>query len=332
MLGIKPWLDFSGQVALLRARGLSIPDETRAAKYLERIGYYRLSGYWHVFRQWDNSKQILLDTFIPGSDFESVLSLYLFDKKLRLLALDALERIEMAIRVDIVQVLGKRNPLAYKYEAYLDGRFTRTKGVHASKHQEWLKRFEQAQQREIRKGRKMQRSNKDKSEPTNFVTHNLEKYGVLPIWVASSLWDFGAMSYLYEGMQYTDRNTIAQKYGALVNVPGQKNPDNLFVNWLRSLNEIRNIAAHHDRLWNATLKDTSPPIDKDGYWKRLEHTRPFFYFCIMQTMLKVLCPRSQWATRFNDLLLAFPNCKGTRCDLSRFGWIDDYQNWDLWRK
>ena len=78
---IKPWLSFSHQSQLLQSRHLQTRNIARMENYLSRIGYYRLSGYFHVFRQWDHTNQVLLDEFMPNSQFEDVLSLYLFDKK-----------------------------------------------------------------------------------------------------------------------------------------------------------------------------------------------------------------------------------------------------------
>lgn len=66
---IKPWRDFADQVVLLESRGMQIDDSERAEKYLRRIGYYRLSGYFHVFRKWDGQNQVLLETFRPNSSF-----------------------------------------------------------------------------------------------------------------------------------------------------------------------------------------------------------------------------------------------------------------------
>ena len=153
----------------------------------------------------------------------------------------------------------------------------------------------------------------------------MQKYGCLPIWAAGCLWDFGTMSWLFSGMKYSDKNLIAQKYGAV-------NGD-VFSGWLNGLNEIRNISAHHDRLWNANIERSASPIQKDSYWRQLDAKRPFFYFCIMQEMLRVLCPNSQWADRFDAVLQEFPaDVKSSKVSLTRFGWFENYHEWDLWKK
>ena len=306
---IKPWLSFDRQVQLLQSRHLQTQNIARMESYLSRIGYYRLSGYFHVFRQWDNENNVLRDEFMPNSQFEDVLSLYLFDKKLRLLALDALERIETAVKVDISHLLGEKDPLAYRNPAYFDGRFTKIqKGKDKSQYENWLgyvdDLIKKAERRKI-----------------ECVLHNFHKYGDLPIWAICGLWDFGSMSRLYEGMKKPDRDKIAHKYGA--------DNGNVFSKWLKSLNEIRNICAHHDRLWNVRITIKSPPINAPN-WDKLDNTRVFFYFCIMKQMLDVLCPNSQWDKRLADLLQEFPKHNSKKINLQVFGLIDNYQDWGLW--
>ncbi|MBE7394886.1 Abi family protein [Pasteurella multocida] len=305
---IKQWLSFSEQADLLERRKLLFDDRLRLENYLRRIGYYRLSGYFHPFRQWDEQREILLDDFMPNSRFEDILSLYLFDKKLRLLALDALERIETAVKVDISHLLGEKDPLAHRNPCYFDGKFIQEHHG-TSYYQDWINYIDKLIERAKRRNMVC-------------ITHNMNKYGDLPIWAICGLWDFGAMSKLYEGMKKNDRDKIAQKYGAKTG--------KAFSQWLKSLNEIRNICAHHDRLWNARIVIKSSPIYAD-YWDRIDNNRPFFYFCLMKKMLDVLCPKSRWSERFTTLMREFPTHDSAKINLQVFGLLEDYQCWDLWK-
>ena len=85
MKPLKPWLAFSDQLELLQERGLQVDDCAAALDYLERLGYYRLSGYWYPFRAIDHnastaqSQAVRLGGFVPGSHFEDVVRLYVFD-------------------------------------------------------------------------------------------------------------------------------------------------------------------------------------------------------------------------------------------------------------
>lgn len=92
MKPLKPWCSFADQLQQLQNRGLQVDNPVAARDYLERLGYYRLSGYWYPLRAIDpvasmvQGKAVRLDSFAPGCRFEDVVRLYVFDKKLRLLA------------------------------------------------------------------------------------------------------------------------------------------------------------------------------------------------------------------------------------------------------
>jgi abortive infection bacteriophage resistance protein len=314
MKPLKPWMAFDDQLKQLQMRGLQVENEVAARSYLKRLGYYRLSGYWYPLRAIDlvaskaQGRAVRADTFVAGSRFEDVVRLYVFDKKLRLLALDALERIETAVRVDIAHLLGERDPRAHENPDCLHGNFAKkviAKGPDQGKteHQLWLDKYASM----------LQRSRK---EP--FVAHHLQQYGALPIWAAIETWDFGLLSKLFAGMQHADQQTIAALYGA---------PDGLaFAQWLRSLNFIRNVSAHHSRLWNINVLELSPV---PAYWtSELNHSRPFFYFCLMQHLLREICPHSHWAQRFAHLLHnQFP----AAFSLREFGAVPGWEAWPLWQ-
>jgi hypothetical protein len=103
----KPAIDLDTQIALLRSRGLLVPDEARAKHYLRFVGYYRLAGYslpFQVNYNADGSHR-----FLDGVSFDDVLDLYVFDRKLRLAVTDALERIEVAFRAELSQSMSERH-------------------------------------------------------------------------------------------------------------------------------------------------------------------------------------------------------------------------------
>lgn len=296
-----------------------VDNEATALNYLERIGYYRLSGYWYSFRKLQTTKtaqgckvQTRLDDFIEGSHFKDAVNLYIFDKKLRLLALDALERIELAIRVDIAYSLAQKDTYAHEQAYCFDGRFARkvvAGGHHKGKteHQLWLDRYKQTLHRSRR-------------EPS--VKHHINKYGKLPVWVAIEIWDFGMMSKLYAGMQYKDKMAIANKYG--VSKPST------FEKWLKSLNFIRNVSAHHSRLWNINVLELSNLKDLGAKYSHLNNARPFLYFCMMQVLLKTICPSSSWKDRLKSLLNEFPTPDNQAVDAGDFGLVNGWENWPVW--
>ncbi|WP_417607083.1 Abi family protein [Oceanimonas baumannii] len=316
----KQWKSFEEQLALLQQRGLLVDNPEAAKSYLERLGYYRLSGYWYPFRQLAHQQDAdavvprRLNTFIPGSHFADVVQLYIFDKKLRLLAMDALERIEMAVRVDIAHRLGEVDPHAHENPACLHGHFSKqiqkrgpAKGK--TEHQLWLEKYHGLLHRARR-------------QP--FVAHYQRHYEKLPIWVAIEVWDFGMMSKLYAGMKKADQDSIAQKYGA---TDGQ-----MFASWLRSLNFIRNVSAHHSRLWNINILERAPIPTSGDFDQRLKNARPFFYFCLMQAMLRIICPRSSWGQRLVAIVNEFPETASGAVKVEDFGVVEGWAQWSLWNQ
>lgn len=319
----KPWLSTEAQLDQLIQRGMVVTDRARALDYLERIGYYRLSGYWFAFRQrselccpWHahamvktKPTRLPLDDFKLGASFQNAVDLYVFDKKLRLLAMDALERIEISLRVDIAHRLGERDRFAYLRPELFHPSFSvaldHQTGL--TSHHSWL-----AKQATL-----ISRSKED------FIRHNREKYGLpLAIWVACEVWDFGCMSKLFDGMREPDQDQIAQRYGI--------SNGRVFASWLRSLNYLRNVCAHHSRLWNRNITEQPrlPSANEipalaafHGNPHRL--ARPFLLLCIVQLLMKRINPGSTWGSRLRDLLQAFPPLGHLDLNLIGMG-VDDH--------
>jgi len=181
------------------------------------------------------------DEFYSNTHFSDALNLYVFDKKLRTLAFEALECIEVAVRVDIAHQLGARDTFAHHTINEFHNGIANRVNLSTKK-----KRFDEWQEKY---GSLVDRSKED------FVKHYRQKYGQdLPIWVAIETWDFGAMSQLYAIMKVPDKTKIASKYDTDWKV---------FESWLRSLNYLRNLVAHHSRVWNRNVID-QPKLPKTG--------------------------------------------------------------------
>lgn len=294
----KPFLTADQQVALLQSRGMEITDVAKAKSCLTRIGYYRLSAYWYSFRNstpyvdpaTGKTRHHIHDDFKAGTAFPTILDLYVFDKKLRLIVLDALERIEIAVRTDIAILLGQRDPKAHRNASLLHGNFSR-KGAPNTKHAEWLRRLDD----------KFAHSKED------FAKHFKTKYAGddMPIWIAVELWDFGALSHFFSGLTTADKDALAGLYGI---PPGQ-----ILESWLRCLNDVRNICAHHSRLWNRPLV-AQPRWPVAGQITEVDHlisdthgqTRLYGALLIMRCMLKTVNPSTSWAERLKEHVATLP--------------------------
>lgn len=323
----KPWKSYFDQLAQLEARGMRIDDRELAADYLHRIGYYRLSGYWFAFRERSGAAIVLdeagrrpqrlkvetlaLDTFKPGTSFQRAIDLYIFDKRLRMLAMDALERLEIALRVDISHTLGRLDAFAYLLPELFHASFSTALDPNTglSRQHAWL-------------GRHAQLINRSREE---FVRHNKARYGVpLAIWVACETWDFGTLSTLYGGMREIEQDEISRRYG-IAN-------GRIFATWLRSLNYLRNVCAHHGRLWNRNIVDQPRlPAVEELPWlapfaaNAQMRSRCFLLLCMSRHLLGHVCPRSSWPSRLRDHLLAFPDLAPLGLGLDNMGVPADWQ-------
>ena len=250
-----------------------------------------------------------------GSKFQDSVALYVFDKKLRLLILDAIERVEVAFRVDIAYLLGEKDPFAYTNPNLLHGNFTKKidSRTGKTKYQEWLSKHDQL----------IKRSKED------FAEHYKAKYGLpLPIWVAIELWDFGLLSVFYKGMAVKDKAVIATKY----DIPDWQ----IMESWLRTLNYVRNVGAHHSRLWNRNLID-QPKLPKLGAMSAFDPfignihmtSRVYVVLCILAHFMQIICPRSSWQKRLMELIQTFP--KSTHMSIQDMGFPNEWKQHIFWK-
>ena len=212
----KPVLSFRQQVELLESRGLVIDNRALAEAALADTNYYRLSAYWIPFQQ-------ERDIFRPGTAFEDIRALYEFDQKLRIGVVQGLERFEIAFRTTAANYLADTyGPFAHADSANFDPSFN---------HAAWYGKLVE----EITRARE------------TFIDHYKAKYEgfpALPIWMAVEVMSFGSLSYLYRGMKRRDRESISTRFDAA---------EPVMVSWLHTLVYIRNLCAHHSRLWNRDL-------------------------------------------------------------------------------
>lgn len=293
----KPHLSFDDQVQLLKSRGMTVDDPAAAAELLSAVGYYRLSGYWYPYRRQLGNRQ-RDDQFVAGTNFSTVVRLYDADRRLKLQVLDAVERVKIALRVMIGFTLGKRGAYAHLDRANLDGQFTQANGRRRSRYDDWIAKVLDAQHR----------SSED------FVVHSQTKYdGRLPVWVVTEILDFGSAAHLYRGLKAVDRTAIAQDL-EIVDGLGRGNGHTLG-NWLRVLNYVRNICAHHSRLWNRHMVNkigarqlaTIPELQHLSA-PEVSHHRIYSTLCVLAFLLQRV-GQGDWASGVRELVtVEIPAC------------------------
>lgn len=311
----KPYLTVPQQRALLESRGMAIPDHAKADEYLRRIGYYRLSAYWYPFRkltELHDGTFKLGDSFKHGTEFKHATDLYAFDKGLRLLVLDAIERIEISVRTEVALAIGQHAPKAHRDPSKVDTRF---KSINPPKPQSmyasWLAKLDE----------------KESSSKEEFAVHFRNKYQgeQMPIWIAVELLDFGPLSIFLSGMRFSDLQVVARSYG----IPRP----HLVKSWIRSLSAIRNVCAHHSRLWNKPLTD-QPALPNPSEIPELDHmivggnVRIYAALAIIRLLLRQINPRTKWADRMKAHMGTFPAAPNIK--ISDMGFPDDWEKLPLW--
>lgn len=286
---LKPSTTVAQQIVLLRERGMRV-DESLATQWLENVSYYRLSAYWFPARL-PASNGEKSDSFQAGISFTDVVALYEADRKLRTLIHDGIERIEVAMRTRIGMQMCSSDSLFYTNSSFFRPNF---------KHDLWLGT---AHKRIARAGKR-----------NEAIQHYRDEYGsVFPFWVLAEVLDFADVSRLFDGLLVADQRAIAESLGIKIDI------DSLSVNqrnkvkkhsplarWLEQLTVIRNMCAHHGRLWNksfapvptAALKtlDTFSALP-DGQSERL-----FGALTVMSHLLRVTSPGTTWADKITALI------------------------------
>ena len=277
----KPALDENELIERYIERGLIITDRNRAARYLRHIGYYRLSPYTIPF-QADRTTH----SFKSGTTFDDILYIYVFDRQLRLLTMDALERVE-----------------------------------HLTE-------------------RERQRTPSDRGEQVDHLhypdalSHYLATYSspaTPPSWLVIELLTAGELQHLYASLAPKYRKTIARE----INLP-----DQVLQSWLKTYVRVRNICAHHGRLWNRFL-GVYPVIPKSRTvrWlnersvfdtsnpRALERKRLYPVLVSLQSILFTISPHSTWALRLHSLL-----GKYQRIPLNALGMKANWDSDEFWQE
>lgn len=276
----KPPISVSEQVSLLRDRGMDVPNAARAEHYLTHIGYYRLSAYWLPFEepalQPDSGRS---HSFVSNITFDDVLNRYIFDRELRLLCLEALERIEVSIR----SIWANAFALEKGAHAYLDAKNFKCHYTHA-------------------KNVAKVAAEVQKSEEV-FVKHYRRKYaksGLPPIWIMAETLTFGALS---KWVELTGITKVKRDVSSQLKIPTVDIADGVFHN----LSQLRNICAHHSRLWNRRFIKKYPYIKKMPELVHPESENEgaryiYNHFLMLRHLMLVINPGTSWPKRLCGLL------------------------------
>ena len=207
----------------LQAGGLAVPDAPEALNYLSFVGHYRLKGYW--FHLTDPvTKQ-----FKPGVSFDVIRDRYEFDRRLRAIILEGVERLEVAVRTALC------NHLSLKYDPFWYLQPSIFRPVASFGIGGMLNKIEGEVAR---------------SKEKAFIDSYLKKYDepyLPPSWAMAECVTMGMWSRIFQILKDpADKKSISAKFG----IPQVE----VFESWLHTISVARNMAAHHDRFLNNKLR------------------------------------------------------------------------------
>lgn len=294
----KPPLSFDDQIELLVRRGMVVADRARARHYLSHINYYRLRGYWLPFEaRADNGDH----RFIEGTSFDDVLSLYVFDRQLRLLLLDAIERVEISLRTRWAHALAMRY------------------GAHAHLRQEIFQSQEKYQRCLENLQEEIDRSHEA------FIGHYQATYtnpSLPPMWAICEVMSLGQLSKWFDNLKrHADRKEIASAFGL---------DETVVRSFMHHLTHVRNLCAHHSRVWNRrftfTMRIPRQPTRVAGWFNAQEDRKLYNTLVMLGYLLSVISPDSKWVTHVKQLMAAHLQARP-----EEMGFPENWESLDIWK-
>ena len=281
----KPSLSYEEQLSQLKSRGLLITNEKKTLHLLEVLSYYRLSGYWFPMLAHPKKNHI----FKTDSNFENAFQLYCFDRELRQIVMSELEKIEIAVRAKMIFILSQEHGAFWFQNSVL---FINPL-VFASTISKMGNEFNRSDEQFIKSFKK---------------TYNDP---LPPGWMATEISSFGNLSYLFQNLKpLPSKRSIANFFGL---------DESTFASWLHCIVYVRNICAHHARLWNRDLRITPKiPINPANNWLKvissqhsitkkeyLLNSKIYFFLSMIQYFLNTVSPENAFQNKIKRLFSNF---------------------------
>ena len=284
-------------IPLLQQRGLIIPDEQRAINYLSNIGYFRLSAYFYPLLKEPKTDHL----YKNGATFNMALNMYRFDRKLRILLFNEIEKIEVAIRSVMNNWISNE----------LNDIFWMTDNQYFSNISTFNRHISLIQS-ELNKT----------NEELILHFHNTYDNPFPPAWMISEIIPFGTLCGIFNNFKYKSLQKIISNYYSL-SVP-------VFSSWIVSLVNLRNLCGHHNRTWNRENPLIPAPLKSPVFpWIDSSTTDPkriYYRICIIKYLLFTVSPNNTFMQKLKLLLAEYPSI-----NIKAMGFPVNWQNEPLWK-
>lgn len=296
------------QITLLKQRGMCFHNEKSAQLLLQNISYYRLKGYW-----WDMQDDYVLHTLKPNTYFEDILDRYTFDRHLRLILFDAIERIEIALRTKLIYHLS----MAYGGLWYLNPRLFEATALPTNPETTIYQNTISQLEKEFLRSQEIF----IKDHKRRFPNQNADAWKILE--VAS----MGSLSKLYKSLnhQLPVKSTIAKEMGL--------NLHSELSSWLEAISYVRNIIAHHSRLWSRNVVKVPVAILNNplSAWLDkplvpVQSKKPFLIISTMIYLCNHVTPNHQIKSKILSLFTHNPSIP-----IYKLGFLNNWHEQALWK-
>lgn len=272
-------------------------DRAELIAILSHLNYYRLSAYLYPYRANNGS-----ESFKPGTEIDAVLQVYRFDEQLRNVLVAGLERVEVSFRTS----------LAYEC-SHSFGPFGYVEATN----------LPDCSRGDLVKLLAKITEEKDKSSE-QFKEHFCDKYGdkhpFLPIWMAVELMSFGTLNSLLRGLDHRIRQKIASRYSI---------DQVVLTSWFLALNALRNLCAHHSRIWNRIFGVKPRIPHKDILWIKpfsIPNDRVFGLASVLAYLSARIGDADAWRWRFVGLMSGRP----AGAPLVSMGFPEGWEKHPIW--
>jgi abortive infection bacteriophage resistance protein len=276
-----------------------VSDRPGAEHHLRHISYYRLRAYWLPFEQPSpvNGDHM----FKAGTSIEDAVALYVFDRQLRLLVMDAIERVEVSLRGGWAYHLAMNNGS----HGYLDPNLYDRPDRYAKAYTGLLEEIERS--------------------TDTFIVHYKQKYDdppQPPIWMTAEVMSLGQLSKWFGNLKLRhDRQAIAKPYGL---------DEKILVSVAHHLTYVRNICAHHGRLWNkqftVTMTVPNAPASLKLAMNPSTVRKLYNTLAVLGYLIGIVAPGSEWRRHLVELVDSCP-----LADPAAMGFPSNWQTMPAWK-